>query len=73
MGFAVPIESWFRGPLKNRVRESILGDVLRETNLFDMSFLEKMIDQHQKGIRNYSAPIWSLLMFESFQRQIISN
>jgi asparagine synthase (glutamine-hydrolysing) len=73
MGFAVPIEKWFRGPLKERVREALLGDTLRETNLFDMKFLAKMIEQHQSGMKNYTAPIWTLLMFESFQRQIFAN
>jgi asparagine synthase (glutamine-hydrolysing) len=37
--------------------------------MFDTNFLREMVDQHQSGIRNYSAPLWTLLMFEAFLRQ----
>ncbi len=70
MGFAVPLASWFRGPLKARLRESVLGDTLADTGLFDRKYLQHLVDAHQSGVRDYSAPLWSLLMFESFQRQI---
>ncbi len=35
MGFAVPLASWLRGPLKERARGAVLGDSLAETGLFD--------------------------------------
>ncbi len=70
MGFAVPLASWFRGPLKAKLRESVLGDTLADTGLFDRKYLQHLVDAHQSGVRDYSAPLWSLLMFESFQRQI---
>lgn len=69
MGFAVPLAQWFRGPLRERVRVSLLGDTMGDCGLFNMSFLEKLVDQHQSGMRDHSATIWSLLMFESFYRQ----
>lgn len=68
MGFAVPLNNWFRGPLKQRVQQALLGDTLRQTGWFDEAFLEQMVSQHQAGLRDYSAPIWSLLMFEAFMR-----
>ncbi len=68
MGFAVPLSSWFRGPLKQRVQQALLGDTLRDTGWFDEAFLQQMVSQHQSGLRDYSAPIWSLLMFEAFLR-----
>ena len=66
MGFAVPLGSWFKGPLKQQVRDCLLGETMADTGLFDQKFLKKMVDQHQSGLRDYSASIWSLLMFESF-------
>ncbi len=69
MGFAVPLGSWFKGPLKQQVRDSLLGETMADSGLFDQAFLKKMVDQHQSGLRDYSAPIWSLLMFESFLQQ----
>ncbi|WP_305908400.1 XrtA/PEP-CTERM system amidotransferase [Methylomarinum sp. Ch1-1] len=66
MGFAVPLASWFKGPLREQVRESLLGETMAGCGLFDQKFLTRMVDQHQSGLRDYSSPIWSLLMFESF-------
>ncbi|HRN82190.1 MAG TPA: amidotransferase 1, exosortase A system-associated [Nitrosomonas europaea] len=68
MGFSVPLASWFRGPLRERVRTALLGNTLAGTGIFDMGFIRKMLDQHQSGRRDYSAPIWTLLMFEAFMR-----
>ena len=69
MGFAVPLASWFRGPLKQRVRESLLGANLLDTGIFNQHYLMQLVDDHQSGRRDYSGPIWSLLMFEAFLRK----
>jgi asparagine synthase (glutamine-hydrolysing) len=68
MGFAVPLASWFRGPLRQTVREAVLGPRLRESGLFNADSLLALVDQHQSGSRDHSAALWSLLMFEKFQR-----
>jgi asparagine synthase (glutamine-hydrolysing) len=65
MGFAVPLGKWFRGPLKQRLRESLLEGGLAETGLFNHAFLEKLIADHQSGLREYSGPLWSLMMFQA--------
>ncbi len=69
MGFAVPLASWFRGPLKEKVRENILGSEMADSGLFDKRYLETIVQHHQSGLRDYSAPIWTLMMFGSFLRQ----
>ena len=69
MGFAVPLASWFRGPLRTRVREAVTSPVLLDTGIFDERFLMRMVDEHQSGLRDFSAPLWSVLMFEAFCRQ----
>jgi asparagine synthase (glutamine-hydrolysing) len=68
MGFSVPLASWFRGPLRQRLRDALLGETLAGTGMFDRTFLEEMFDHHQSGRRDYSAPLWTLLMFEAFLR-----
>ncbi len=68
MGFAVPLERWFRGPLKQRVRDAVLGDRLAATGWFDRKYLQHLVDAHQSGVRDYSSPLWTLLMFEAFLR-----
>ena len=69
MGFAVPLIRWFRGPLREKVRNAVLGDTLRDTGLFEARVLEELVSAHEAGRRDYSAPLWTLLMFEGFLRQ----
>lgn len=69
MGFAVPLASWFRGPLKQKLRDEVLGSTIEQTGFFNRSYLEHLVDEHQAGRRDYSAPLWSLLMFSAFLRQ----
>ena len=66
MGFSVPLSQWFRGPLKHRVRNDILGPDLAETGFFNGKYLRHLVDAHQAGVRDYSASLWSLLMFQAF-------
>ncbi len=64
MGFAVPLENWFRGPLRDRIRGAVENDALADTGIFDMSFLGRLVDEHQSGRWNHSAALWAILMFE---------
>ncbi|GHT94290.1 amidotransferase 1, exosortase A system-associated [Betaproteobacteria bacterium] len=70
MGFSVPLARWFRGPLRQRVRESVLGETLAATGIFAPVYLRHLVEAHQSGARDYSAPLWSLLMFEAFLRRL---
>jgi asparagine synthase (glutamine-hydrolysing) len=71
MGFAVPLARWFRGPLRQRVREAVLGPRLEMTGWFNRPYLQHLVDAHQSGARDYSAPLWTLLMFEAFLRNVV--
>ncbi len=66
MGFAVPLASWFRGPLRDKLRDAVLGDTLADTGIFDQRTLKALVERHQSGARDHSAILWSLLMFERF-------
>lgn len=70
MGFAVPLASWFRGPLKQTIHERLLGEPMRECGMFDMPFVERLLTQHVSGSRDHSPPIWALLVFEGFYRSV---
>ena len=71
MGFSVPLARWFRGPLKQRVRDAVLGPRLAATGWFNRPYLAHLIETHQSGARDYSAPLWTLLMFEAFLRNVV--
>ncbi|MBV9376135.1 MAG: amidotransferase 1, exosortase A system-associated [Alphaproteobacteria bacterium] len=68
-GFAVPLAAWFRGPLRRRLRDTLLGPVLRDSGLFDTDTISTLLDQHESRERDHSAALWILSMMESFLRQ----
>jgi asparagine synthase (glutamine-hydrolysing) len=70
MGFAVPLIRWFRGPLRERVKTALLDGELGRTGFFNRAYLEHLVDAHASGRRDYSGPLWSLLMFEAFLRNL---
>ncbi|HED39461.1 MAG TPA: amidotransferase 1, exosortase A system-associated [Chromatiales bacterium] len=73
MGFAVPLGAWFRGPLRNRVRDVLLNERMSDSGFFNHNVILRLLDEHQSGGRDHSVVLWTLLMFESFQRRLIEN
>jgi asparagine synthase (glutamine-hydrolysing) len=69
MGFAVPLASWFRGPLRQRLRDAVLGPRMLDSGYFERRFLTALVDDHQSGVNDHSAALWSLLMFDGFLRR----
>ena len=66
MGFSVPLAAWFRGPLRSRLRDKVLGPTLAQSGIFDMRFLERMVSNHESGGADHSTALWALLMFGVF-------
>jgi asparagine synthase (glutamine-hydrolysing) len=66
MGFSVPITSWFRNELREKLRETVLSDRLRSSAIFDLAYIERLLNEHQSGARNHSPLLWALAMFDGF-------
>ena len=66
MGFAVPLARWFRGPLRQRVNDSLLRGPISASGLFNPGVMQQLITEHESGQRDHSSPLWSLLMFDAF-------
>jgi asparagine synthase (glutamine-hydrolysing) len=73
MGFSVPLADWFRGPLRQRLEDSLLGPTLADTGMFDIDCIRMLLEQHRSGRRDFSAPLWSLLMFSAFLRKVMGR
>src|SRR5690606_25441407 len=58
MGFAVPLDVWFRGSLRQHIADVVAGPRLAESGYFDPAVLKRMVADHQSGRRDYSAPLW---------------
>lgn len=62
-GFGMPIGEWIRGDLKNLVLETLGRKSLSEINLFNIDYVEYLVDQHMSGQKDNRKQIWTLLMF----------
>ncbi len=73
MGFAVPLARWFRGPLRQRVRDALLAGPMVESGMFNPRTIRQVIEQHESGQRDYSTALWTMLMFDAFMRNAVSS
>ncbi|MEY3202426.1 MAG: asparagine synthase AsnB [Pseudomonadota bacterium] len=73
MGFAIPLAGWLRGPLREDMKAALKSDRLLDTGWFSPEALAMLCDEHLSGVRDHSAPIWSLLMFEAFLRKVVDG
>jgi len=73
MGFSMPMASWLRGPLRHSLRQMLSESALARCGMFDTAAIRCMIDQHTSGRSDYSAPLWSLLMFDAFLRTAFTD
>ena len=69
MGFSVPLASWLRGPLAERMRESVLSQRMLDSGYFNEATLRALIDQHLGRQFDHSTALWMLIMFDAFLRQ----
>ncbi len=72
-GFSIPLADWLRGPLRQAVRDGVLGARLLDTGIFNRRYLEQLVSQHESGAADHSVALWSLLMFESFLRVSVAS
>jgi asparagine synthase (glutamine-hydrolysing) len=69
-GFIVPLAEWLRGELYD-LANSLLFDPDSHDGLLDRATVAKLWRQHQSGIRDYSRPLWAVLMFRMWQKNFM--
>ncbi len=74
MGFGVPLDQWFRGPLRELVHDSVLSRQFLDRGIVSPDFARYLVDEHESGRRNNYHQIYALLMlelwFESLQEPV---
>jgi asparagine synthase (glutamine-hydrolysing) len=67
MGFAVPIDQWLRGPLKDWA-EDLIGPLIKtDAGLLDGAPIAQKWAEHQSGARNWQYFLWNVLMYEAWR------
>jgi asparagine synthase (glutamine-hydrolysing) len=71
MGFGVPIGKWFRGEMKDFLREILLSERSLTRGIVRREMIEKYVREHTSAERDHAFRLWTLLMLELwFQRFI---
>jgi len=73
MGFGVPLDHWFRGPLAQLTRQILLDPRTVQRGYFRREAIEQLLYEHNSGLWNHSHRIWALLFFELWQRKWIDG
>jgi len=68
-GFAVPIDSWLRGPLRDWA-ESLLDPCrIKQEGYFRSNSIQTIWKQHLSGKRNWQYQLWDILMFQAWRER----
>ncbi|WP_337881135.1 asparagine synthase (glutamine-hydrolyzing) [Rheinheimera sp.] len=65
-GFAVPIDHWLRGPLKDWAEALLDPSKLDQQGIFNSRMVRKYWSEHQSEHRDWQYMLWNILMFQSW-------
>jgi asparagine synthase (glutamine-hydrolysing) len=69
-GFGVPLDSWFRGELRDYVRDVLLTPSAASRPYLKPEPVRALIDSHQSGRANFGHRLWALVCFERWLQQV---
>ncbi len=63
MGFSIPLASWMRNDLKELFEDTVLSPSSSVNDYLEDQIVKEIWNQHQSGMRDYAAELWSILFF----------
>lgn len=72
-GFGVPIEQWINRQLRNRIRETLSDPRTQQRGYVSRSHVDVLLGEHERGRRDHSMALWSLLMLELWHRNFVDT
>ncbi|MFN7875754.1 MAG: asparagine synthase (glutamine-hydrolyzing) [Pirellula sp.] len=71
-GFCVPLDAWFRGPLRDMAYDSLLSP-RADRGYFQTETLRSLLWEHDSGKWNHGDKLWALLCFETWHQEYIES
>ena len=66
MGFAIPIDDWLRGPLRDWAESLLDEPTMRSQGFFNPGPIRQKWNQHLSGQWNWQYDLWDVLMFQGW-------
>ncbi len=63
-GFGIPIAEWLKGRLNPLMHDLLSPARLKDQGLFEPSYVETLIAEHEKGLASHHKQLWTLLVFQ---------
>jgi asparagine synthase (glutamine-hydrolysing) len=70
MGFGVPLGAWFRGNLRDYLRDLLLAPEARYRDMLSGPFVEDLVRRHLAGRANVAPQLWSVMCFERWLQML---
>lgn len=71
-GFAAPVSEWLADSWKNYAKNEIGNSFFVKEKIFDVNEINKMIEAHSDGKKNYSRQIFALLMLSLWHKRFFN-
>ncbi|WP_292992833.1 asparagine synthase (glutamine-hydrolyzing) [Nitrosomonas sp.] len=71
VGFRVPVNEWFQGPMRDYLYEHLTGSTSFTREYYQPVMLEKVLADHVAGRQNHEKLLWSMLNLEIWHRQYL--
>ncbi len=68
-GFGIPLDKWLKGELVEWAEELLDANLLKSQNIFNVTLIRKLWNDHKLGYRNNSAILWNILIFQSWYKK----
>lgn len=72
-GFAAPIGQWFRGPLREQLRDALSPERVRSRGIFRVEYIDWMLRSFFEHNRDLSVQIFQAFMLELWFRQVVDG
>jgi asparagine synthase (glutamine-hydrolysing) len=67
-GFPMPTSSWLRKEARPFMRDVLSASALKRRGLFHPPFVEKLMNEHERGFADHGPLLWGLMNVELWQR-----
>jgi asparagine synthase (glutamine-hydrolysing) len=72
IGFATPVDEWFRHELRRAVKDRLLERGSATRVYFRPEVVSRLIDEHERGRHDHKRILFSLLTFEIWHEQFVA-
>src|SRR5688572_4637823 len=72
-GFGVPVAEWLKFKLRPLARDLLSPERVQRAGVFNPEYVQRLQDEHERGVANHRKLLWTLLMFELWHESFVET